>query len=249
MCFLRECSAKYLLFVDISKFLIDVFDFAWVFVSTFLQHMWERRALVDIAHRLHEPLERMRRRNRVRDEATDVSTHVQYEAWLKHRANVRAPGERLVVDESVTVRDGRTAADDADAESALARHGSRLGRALIGKQKHSAGASAGQTQPSQAMYLYRLFADSDIAETAGGQWYAKLDCELSDVNNRPLFVGIDDDLKAASAGDMTRHRRRFEWLMARHWPQPAPWERPSAGEATVGIDAIEAARLQCARRE
>jgi hypothetical protein len=220
--------------------------------------MWERRALVDIAHRLRAPLEHMRRRNRVRDEATDVSTHVQYEAWLKHRANVRAPGERLVIEESVTVRDGRT---DADADAAPARHRNRLGRALVGKtnsaMKNSAAAAAStrQRDTSQAMYLYRLFADADIAETAGGQWYARLDCELSDVNNRPLFVGIDDDLKAASVADMARHRRRFEWLMARHWPQPAPWERlseavggsASASDAGFEIGAAEAARLQCAR--
>jgi hypothetical protein len=240
--------------------------------------MWERRALVDISHRLREPLDAMRRRNRVRDEATDVSTHVQYEAWLKHRSNARAPGERLVVDESVTVRDRHAAADEEAAADSM-RHGnrrtaldsasvqrqSRLGSVLMGKNKkraanaNVAAADADARQPSQALYLYRLFADADIAEAAGGQWYARLDCELSDAGQRPLFIGIDDDLKAASAHDMARHRRRFEWLMARHWSQPAPWELPgevdgsrSASAAVtnrveVDVDAAEAAQLQCVR--
>jgi hypothetical protein len=68
------------------------------------------------------------------------------------------------------------------------------------------------------MYLYRTFADADLTNN---DWYITLDCQL---NERPLFIGIEDDLKHATPAAMQMHANKLSGLLQRHFPHQSPAE-------------------------
>ncbi len=78
-------------------------------------------------------------------------------------------------------------------------------------------------QKARHLYSYTVFSPFDFQSTNQlDAWHSNLNTEIG---QRPLFVGIDDDMvSVVEEGMRTSHADRMRATFEAYWPVKAPWE-------------------------
>jgi hypothetical protein len=158
-------------------------------------HLWEKRALLKIEETLSKQIAACRR-NRFRDPTIDVTMHLQYEALLRSEwAHSKiSPVSRL---KRLPLEDGHVPL--------------RVEPLALERTRQ---------------YLWSTFTTAsdphvEVNVRKISVQYLKMEKQMQ---YRPLFFGVDDDLKLASEAEFALHRRYFTEFMRKHWHVQAPWE-------------------------
>ncbi len=154
--------------------------------------------MLEVERVLAHPLAECRS-NRWRNPEVDVSMHLQYDSWIQaHRGQVRSRSDELH-------------------SSATSRLFNRLfGKRVVGKLQERRVDTIHFAASGTREYSWNIFSNDDA-----GRFYFNLERVML---QRPVFFGIDDDLRRPNASLIEYHRRELTAFFERHWPRVAPWE-------------------------
>jgi hypothetical protein len=166
-----------------------------------IPHLWERRAMYKIEDVLGQHLDACRR-NRFRDPDVDVTMHLQYESLLQAEHREFEWRQKF-----------------------SKRNSASFAREIVVVDWDSA-SPAGKKQRD---YVWNVFQNNPKLSQATPEYQHRIVKQTFDrfdetLKVKPLFFGIDEDLKLATPELKSIYRQYFSAFMQRHWPLSAPWE-------------------------
>jgi hypothetical protein len=158
-----------------------------------MPHFWSKPIMLDVEHKLGAFLQ-VSRRNRFRNQFTDINMHLQYEAALTKNAMLSKDAPRVI---------------DVDVSR------------FFWQDRTTMSSFNGTILPYHLNYQQAVF--QDCSSESIKLFWAKLICKLEIDRPRFLSID-DDLPQDANTECLRLHRHYFLRFMHQYWPQTAPWE-------------------------